>query len=224
MRLILADSHAMLRTGVRVLLQGEPQLEIVEAADAHELLEHAAQAPAPSAALIDLDLPPQGATAAVSCLRDYSVAPVVWSHGSRLTPDVVYEVVRSGAVGVLRKEIAPSGLVRSLRTIANGQAPLSRDLAALLVARIHSLDSQMLAATQVAALSSREQQVLALIADGRSNKMIAAELSISESTAKRHVQTVLNKFSLHNRRDAAERFRAALQATVATDPAETNAP
>ena len=209
-RLVLADSHAILRLGVRSLLNREPGFEIVEVADLDGLIEQAAGTPAPDVALIDVDLPPRGAAAALVALRAYPTVPIVWSYSSRLTPEVVYDAVRLGAAGVLRKDISAAGLVRSLHAIVKGEAPLCRDLTASLVARIQSLDRQAIARSQVSELSKREQEVLGLIAAGQSNKGIAADLRISQFTAKRHVQNILNKLGLHNRSEAAARFRSAV--------------
>jgi DNA-binding NarL/FixJ family response regulator len=205
--LILADAGPMFRLGLRVLLRDYDEFEIEEAGDLETLVALVGRAPAPAAALIDLDLPPTGGMAAVTSARDAGAAPVVWCSGSRLTPDVVYELVRCGAVGILRKEIAPSGIVRTLRAAANGEAPMPRDLVAGLLARIHSLNAPSPSRPPIASLSSREREVLALIAEGDSNKAIARKLYISEFTAKRHVQNVLSKLALHRRQDAATRFR-----------------
>jgi len=223
--LILADSHSILRIGVRALLAREPEFEIIEVADLDGLIEQAARTPTPELALIDVDLPPHGASAAVVALREYGTVPIVWSYPSRLTSEVVYDAVRLGAAGVLRKDISAAGLVRSLRAIVKGEAPLCRDLTASLVARIQLLDRQAGARSQVAELSRREQEVLALIAAGQSNKAIAADLRISQFTAKRHVQNILNKLGLHNRGEAAARCRsAAEELSERTDPAATRAP
>lgn len=223
--LILADPGPMFRLGLRVLLREYDEFEIQEAGDLATLLALAGRARAPATALIDLDLPPAGGAAAVTSVRDSVTAPVVWCSGSRLTPDVVYELVRCGAVGILRKEIAPSGIVRTLRAAANGEAPLPRDLVAGLLTRIHSLNAPRATRPPIATLSSREREVLALVAEGHSNKTIARKLYISEFTAKRHVQNVLNKLALHRRQDAASRFReevkAGLTATLPFEPEQS---
>lgn len=210
--LILADSGPMFRLGLRVLLREYDEFEIQEAGDLATLVALAGRARAPATALIDLDLPPAGGAAAVTSVRDSIAAPVVWCSGSRLTPDVVYELVRCGAVGILRKEIAPSGVVRTLRAAGKGEAPLPRDLVAGLLTRIHSLNSALPSAPPITTLSRREREVLALVAEGHSNKTIARKLFISEFTAKRHVQNVLNKLALHRRQDAATRFREEVKA------------
>lgn len=204
---ILADPGPMFRLGLRALLREYEEFRFQEADDLDTLVALASRAQAPATALIDLDLPPAGGAAAVTSVRDSGAAPVVWCSGTRLTPDVVYELVRAGAVGILRKEIAPRGVVRTLRAAASGEAPLPRDLVTGLLSRIHSLTAPSATRPPITTLSSREREVLALVAEGHSNKTIARQLFISEFTAKRHVQNVLNKLALHRRQDAATRFR-----------------
>jgi DNA-binding NarL/FixJ family response regulator len=212
--LILADPRPMYRLGLRALLRDHDEFEIREAADLAELLEQAGRAQPPVTALIDLDLPPAGGAAAVAQVRGSVASPVVWCSGSRLTPEVVYELVRCGAVGILRKEIPPRGVVRTLRAAGRGEASLPRDLVTELLRRIHSLNAPHEPRPPITTLSSREREVLALVADGHSNKTIARKLYISEFTAKRHVQNVLNKLALHSRQDAATRFREEVEAGV----------
>lgn len=205
--LILADAGPMFRLGLRALLSEYEEFEIEEAGDLDALVALVGRARPPATALIDLDLPPAGGLAAVARVCDSGVAPVVWCSGSRLTADVVFELVRCGAVGILRKEIAPNGIVRTLRAAASGEATLPRDLVTGLLARIHSLNAPSKSRPAIDTLSDREREVLALVAVGDSNKTIARKLVISEFTAKRHVQNVLNKLAVHRRQDAASRFR-----------------
>jgi DNA-binding NarL/FixJ family response regulator len=209
---VVADARPMYRLGLRTLLRDHADFQIHEAGDLATLVALATRAQAPATALIDLDLPPAGGAAAVTSIRESGAAPVVWCSDSRLTPDVVYELVRCGAVGILRKEISSDGVVRALRAAANGEAPLPRDLVTGLLARIHSLNVPIATPPPISTLSGREREVLSLVAEGHSNKAIARKLYISEFTAKRHVQNVLNKLALHSRQDAATRFRAEVEA------------
>lgn len=204
---ILADSKPMYRLGLRAVLHEHEEFEIHECGDLAQLTALAARAQSPATALIDLDLPPAGGAAAVTRIRSSAAAPVVWCSGSRLTADVVYELVRAGAVGILRKEVPPRSVVRALRAAGRGEAPLPRDLVTELLRRIHSLNGPGAARPPITTLSTREREVLALVAEGYSNKTIAGKLFISEFTAKRHVQNVLTKLSLHSRQEAATRFR-----------------
>lgn len=209
--LILADAAPMFRLGLRALLHDYEGFVIEEAVNLETLVALAGSAPTPATALIDLDLPPAGGLAALTSVRDSGAAPVIWCSGSRLTPDVVYELIRSGAVGILRKENGPDAIVRTLRAAAKGEAPLPRDLVAGLLARIHSLGRSTTSQPPITALSSREREVLALVASGDSNKAIARKLFISEFTAKRHVQNVLTKLAVHRRQDAATRFQKEIE-------------
>ena len=137
----------------------------------------------PDIALVDLDLPPLGGVAAVQRLAKRCDAyTIVWSlEPSRET---VLAAVRAGAHGFLHKEISPEGLVRALRGVVQGEAPLSRDLASLMIDALHGDDERTRARDRAGVLSSREREVLDLIAQGARNKQIAALLTISEFTVK----------------------------------------
>ena len=111
--------------------------------------------------------------------------------------------VRAGAHGFLHKEISPEGLVRALRGVVQGEAPMSRDLASLMIDALHGLDERTRAQERAAGLSAREREVLDLVAQGARNKQIASSLVISEFTVKRHVQNILQKLELPSRRAAA---------------------
>jgi len=115
----------------------------------------------------------------------------------------VLSAVRSGAHGFLHKEISAEGLIRALRGAAQGEAPLSRDLASLMIDALHGLDARAQARDRATILSSREREVLDLVAQGARNKQIAASLVISEFTVKRHVQNILQKLELPSRGAAA---------------------
>jgi NarL family two-component system response regulator LiaR len=200
-RILVADSMAIFRAGVRNLLARESDFHVVGAGTLDEVLA-AVERECPDIALIDLELPPLGGVAAVERLaRQFPIHTIVWSFEP--SRDTVLSAVRSGAHGYLHKEISPQGLVRALRGAAQGEAPLSRDLASLMIEALHGLDAQARARDRATVLSSREREVLNLIAQGARNKQIAASLVISEFTVKRHVQNILQKLELPSRRAAA---------------------
>jgi two-component system, NarL family, nitrate/nitrite response regulator NarL len=206
-RILVADPLRIFRLGVRNLLARESDFEVVEAGSLDELLD-AVDHESPDIALIDLDLPPLGGVTAVERVaKRCSAYTVVWSfEPSRQT---VLAAVTAGAHGFLRKQISPDGLVRALRGAVQGEAPMSRDLASLLIEAIHEREEVTQARDGVTVLSPRERQVLALIAQGARNKEIAAALVISEFTVKRHVQNILKKIELPSRRAAAAFYRTA---------------
>jgi len=200
-RILLADPLRIFRSGVRNLLARESDFAVTEAGSLDEMLHLADEQP-PDIALIDLELPPAGGIAAVAELAEHcSAYAIVWSF--QPTRETVLAAVRAGAHGFLHKEISPDGLVRALRGVVHGEAPLSRDLASLMIDALHGLDERARARELGAVLTARERQVLGLVAAGARNKEIASALVISEFTVKRHVQNILQKLELPSRRAAA---------------------
>ena len=206
-RILVADSLPIFRAGVRNLLRRESDLEVVEAASFDEVAEQVADA-CPEIALIDLELPPNGGVEAVQLLSERcSTHKIVWSFAP--TRETVLAAVRAGADGYLHKEISPGGLVRSLRGLVRGEAPLSRDLATLMIEAIHGLDERDRTRERLSVLSTREREILDHVAQGERNRQIAAALTISEFTVKRHMQNILGKLGVGSRRAAADFYRAA---------------
>jgi DNA-binding NarL/FixJ family response regulator len=206
-RILVADPLRIFRSGVRNLLARESDFEVIEAGSFHDVLEVIAD-DCPDIALIDLELPPFGGITAVQRLaRKCSTHMIVWSFEP--SRETVLDAVRSGAHGFLHKEITPVGLVRALRGVVQGEAPLSRDLATLMIDALHGLDEQQRARERMGVLSAREREVLEFVADGARNKEIARALTISEFTAKRHVQNILQKLELPSRRAAATFYQTA---------------
>jgi DNA-binding NarL/FixJ family response regulator len=213
-RILVADPLRIFRAGVRNLLLREGDFEVVDAGTLDEVLA-AIGGECPDIALIDLDLPPLGGVAAVERLaRSCSAYTIVWSFEA--SQETVLAAVRAGAHGFLHKEISPEGLVRALRGVVQGEAPLSRDLATLMIDALHGLDERTRARDRAGALSAREREVLGLVAQGARNKQIAAALTISEFTAKRHVQNILKKLELPSRRAAATFYLSAFGAEEAS--------
>jgi DNA-binding NarL/FixJ family response regulator len=206
-RILVADSLPIFRSGVRNLLTRESDLDVVEAASFDEVAEHVASA-CPDFALIDLELPPSGGVEAVKLLSERcSTHMIVWSFAP--TREAVLAAVRAGANGYLHKEISPAGLVRSLRGVVRGEAPLSRDLATLMIDAIHRLEDRDRTREQLSVLSTREREILDHVAHGARNRQIAVALTISEFTVKRHMQNILGKLGVGSRRAAADFYRAA---------------
>ena len=221
MQILVADSLAIFRAGVRNLLERESDFEVVEAGSTEEMAR-AVEHDCPDIALIDLDLPPSGGVEAVARLAQRCESyMIVWSFGA--SRETVLAAVRAGASGYLHEEISPPGLVRSLRGVVRGEAPLSRDLATLMIEALHGYDEQARAREKAAVLSAREREVLELVTQGARNKQIAATLSISEFTVKRHMQNIYEKLELSSRRAAAAFYRTAFADTAERRPEITAA-
>lgn len=209
-RILIADSLPIFRAGVRNLLAGESEFEVLEAASFDDLAD-LVEGECPDIALIDLALPPVGGVAAVAKVSEHcSAHTIVWSFEA--TRETVLAAIRAGASGYLHKEISPAGLVRSLRGVMRGEAPLARDLATLMIGALHGLEERDRAREKAAVLSPREREVLSYVAGGARNRQIAHALFISEFTVKRHMQNILQKLGLPSRRAAAVFYKAAFEA------------
>jgi DNA-binding NarL/FixJ family response regulator len=205
-RILIADSMTIFRGGVRNLLAREDDFVVLEAED-FGALSQLVDRECPDIALIDLELRPFGGVAAVAWIAERCDCHViVWSFAPNR--ETVLAAVRAGASGYLHKEISPTGLVRALNGVIRGEAPLSRDLATLMIEAIHGLEERDRACERAAALSTREREVLELVSQGARNKQIASALTISEFTVKRHMQNILHKLELPSRRAAAALYRS----------------
>ncbi|MFL5946163.1 MAG: LuxR C-terminal-related transcriptional regulator [Gaiellaceae bacterium] len=215
-KILVAESLAIFRTGVRNLLRRESDLDVLEASTFAEVSDVIA-AGCPDIALIDLELPPLGGVEAVRLLADScSTHLIVWSFDP--TREAVLAAVRAGADGYLHKSISPAGLVRSLRGVIHGEAPLSRDLATLMIDALHGLEARDRTRERMAVLSSREREILSYVSSGARNRQIASALTISEFTVKRHMQNILGKLGVPSRRAAGDFYRHAATELVSAGP------
>lgn len=204
---LVADATPTIRYGVQTVLADARDFEVVVSDDVDSLLAEA-QRLSPDIALIDMDLPPLGAARAMERLTEVCATHVVvWSF--RPSVDEMMAAITAGARGYLSKEISSDGLLSALRGIARGEAPFSRTLTGVLVERIHRLNKRADARERAAALSTRELEVLRLVASGLPNRRVAEALYISDLTVKRHVQNILEKLALSSRHTAASVYRAA---------------
>jgi DNA-binding NarL/FixJ family response regulator len=214
--ILVADALPIFRTAVRNLLVREGDFRVEEAESLAEV-RAIVSAGTPDIALIDLDLPPEGGLATVAHLsRECDAKTILWSFAPGRRN--VLDGILAGACGYLHKEISPHGLIRALRGVIANEAPLARDLAALMIETMHSLEQRTRALERAAALSIRERQVLSLVARGARNRQIAEELIISEFTVKRHMQNILLKLELPSRYAAAGFYRSAFGAEDADVP------
>jgi DNA-binding NarL/FixJ family response regulator len=207
--IVVADAGPIFRAGVRHLLGRESDFEVFDASTLPDLAQTLEQR-TPDIALVDLELPPAGGVAAVAQLAPlYETRMIVWSFEA--TREIVLAAVTAGAKGFLPKEISPAGLIRSLRGVVRGEAPLSRGLATLMIDAVHGLEERDRVRERAVVLSAREREVLELVARGARNREIAQALSISEFTVKRHMQNILHKLDLPSRTAAGLFYRSAFE-------------
>jgi DNA-binding NarL/FixJ family response regulator len=196
---LVVDDHAVVREGLRTFLELQDGIEVVgEAADGEAAVREAERLE-PDVILMDLVMPKLDGVGAMRELRRRLPDCRVIALTSFADDERLLGAIRAGAAGYLLKNAEPQEVARAVRAASAGQALLDPAVAARVVESIADRDS----VAGAESLTSREREVLALIARGRSNKLIARELGISEKTVKTHVGHVLAKLGVTDRTQAA---------------------
>ncbi len=196
---LIVDDHPVVRRGLRVLLEVQDGIEVAgEAGDGATALALDAEL-TPDVILLDLKLPGMDGAAVLGELRARDSPARVLVLTSATEPASASLAVRSGAAGVLYKDVDPDALVRAIRSVHDGHLLLAPEAAGSLV----RLAGAANAVAGLDALTSREREVLAEIAKGRSNREIARALGVAEKTVKAHVSSVLAKLGVQDRTQAA---------------------
>ena len=209
-RVLLVDDQALFREALGTLLDARPEVEVVgEAGDGHQALERAA-ALAPDVVLMDLHMPVLDGIGATRRLRVEQPGVRVLALTTFDDDEDVFAALRAGALGYLLKDVSGDRLVEALLAAARGESVLQPSVAARVVARFAELPDGAPTRAQplVVPLSDRELEVLRLLADGGSNREIAATMFLAEGTVKNHVTNVLAKLGARDRTQAALRGRA----------------
>jgi DNA-binding NarL/FixJ family response regulator len=195
---LIVDDHPVVRRGLRVLLEVQDGIEVAgEAGDGASALALIA-ATQPDVILLDLKLPGLGGLAVLGELAQRQITGRVLVLTSVTDHAAAAEAVRHGAAGVLYKDVDPDALVRGIRAVHDGHLLLAPDAAGAVLQRGAAAPRQNLDA-----LTAREREVLAELAQGRSNREIARILHVSEKTVKAHVSAVLAKLGVQDRTQAA---------------------
>ena len=201
-RVLVADDQGMVRAGFRMILEAQPDLEVVgEAADGRQAVE-AARRLRPDVVLMDIRMPLMDGIEATRRLAGPGVTdPVqVLVLTTFDLDEYVFEALRAGASGFLLKDLPREELIRAVRVVAAGEALLAPRVTRRLIEEFARRPaSAELRPEALGDLTAREREVLELLARGYSNAEIAAELVISEQTVKTHVGNVLAKLGLRDR-------------------------
>jgi two-component system, NarL family, response regulator LiaR len=196
-RILIADDHSIVRQGLRLFLALDPELEVLgEAGDGAQALSMAREL-RPDVVLMDMLMPVMDGLAATEAIRRELPDTEVIALTSVLDDKSVVGAVKAGAIGYLLKDTNAKELCQAIKAAAAGQVQLAPQAAARLVREVRTPD------VAPAALSQRETEVLQLIARGKANKEIAAELTIGEKTVKTHVSSIFNKLGVQSRTQAA---------------------
>ncbi|UCE88268.1 MAG: response regulator transcription factor [Pseudomonadota bacterium] len=204
LRVLLIDDHTLFRVGLEGLLESRGIEVVASVGDGSNCIQLVTELK-PDIVLLDMRMPKLNGLGVLEQLKHHnSELPVVMLTTSNDESDLV-ESLRAGAQGYLLKDMEPDELVLALRDIVNGKTVVAPDLAPILARAVsgQSESSAVTHANPFSHLTPRETEILALLAEGQSNKAIARNLGISDGTVKLHVKAILRKLGVHSRVEAA---------------------
>jgi two-component system response regulator NreC len=197
--LLLVDDHQVVRTGLRMLLEGQPDMKIVGEADSGlQAIEKARQL-SPDVVVMDITLPDISGIEATRRLKQEFPQIAVVALTIHDDEQYFFEMLQSGASGYVPKRAAPEDLIASIRAASAGEIYIYPSLAKVLVADFLGRSSAGTEKASLDGLTSREQEVLSLLAEGMSNDEIGESLQISKHTVARHRENLMRKLELHSR-------------------------
>ncbi len=199
-RVLVVDDQALVRGGLRMILDAQPDIEVAgEACDGRQALQKAREL-APDVVLMDIRMPELDGIGATKRLLTTTDAPRVLILTTFDLDQYVYEAMKAGASGFLLKDVEPEQLALAVRTVAAGDALLSPTITRRLIEEfVRRPPAGSGLPAQLADLTERELDVMRLVARGLSNSEIARELFVSEATVKTHLTHILTKLRLRDR-------------------------
>ncbi len=200
-RILIAEDHRIVRDGLRMLLQGEPDFTIVaEAENGREAVSRARET-RPDLAILDISMPELGGLEATRLIKAESPQTQVLILTMHESDEYFFRALEAGASGYLLKKAATQDLIAAARSVARGEAFLYPSVAKKLIGDYVRRVEPGAEAGGYGTLSEREREVLLLLAEGLSNQEIAERLSISQSTLQTHRAHVLEKLGLRTTAD-----------------------
>ncbi|MDX1415546.1 MAG: response regulator transcription factor [Candidatus Promineifilaceae bacterium] len=198
-KLLLVDDHAVVRLGMRMLFDSEPDIEIIAEAENGRQALHAVQEYSPDIVLMDIGLPDMSGIEATRRIKEQSPQTAVVALTIHEDKEYFFKMLDAGATGYVPKRAAPEELITAIRTAAGGEVYLFPSMAKYLVKDYLSQQDQDKEKDNASELTPREEEVLVLLADGATNSEIAEQLIISPKTVARHRENIMRKLNLHSR-------------------------
>ena len=203
-RVLIVDDHALFRRGLQMVLEGEPDIEVVgEASDGSEAVKKAEDT-TPDVVLMDVRMPKRSGIEATRAIKDTLPSTRILMLTISDEEADLYDAIKAGAAGYLLKEISIDEVANAVRQVNQGQSLISPSMASKLLTEFATMVKRRDERSQMPGprLTDRELQVLKLVAQGLNNKDIGDQLFISENTVKNHVRNILEKLHLHSRMEA----------------------
>ena len=198
-RLLLVDDHAVVRLGLRMLLEGEADIEIIgEAENGRQAIARVCEM-SPDVVLMDIGLPDISGIAATSQIREKCPDASVVALTIHEDREYFFQMLDAGARGYVPKRAAPEELLTAIRAAAKREVYLYPSMAKLLVKDYLSEDEEQTDANSLDNLTDREQEVLYHLAEGETNAEIGQQLHISPKTVARHRENIMQKLNMHSR-------------------------
>jgi len=205
-RTMIVDDHALFRRGLEMVLEGEPDIDLVgQASDGAEAVEKAAES-LPDIVLMDIRMPRSNGIEACRAVKEAAPSAKIIILTISDEEEDLFEAIRAGASGYLLKDIPLDEVADTVRAVHGGQSLINPSMAGKLLTEFAALarrdDEERAQEVPAPRLTEREMQVLKLVARGMNNRDIAKELFISENTVKNHVRNILEKLQIHSRMEA----------------------
>jgi len=203
MKVLLIDDHALFRMGLVELLERRGIEVLAALGDCAQGIEMVCETP-PDVVLLDMRMPEMTGIEVLRTLRERGVSmPIVMLTTSRDESDVV-QSLQGGASGYLLKDMEPDDLITALSNIVQGNTVVAPELTMVLARAVQGEEAPVSGPQKnLADLTPREREILCLLAEGQSNKVIARNLGITDGTVKLHVKAILRKLEVHSRVEAA---------------------
>ena len=199
-RVLIVDDHAIIRKGVRAVLDLVPDIDLVGEAENGIKATQIAQELCPDVILMDLVMPEMDGIACIKQIKKQRPEARILVLTNFAGEEMIFPAIKAGAMGYHLKDSSPEVLIEAIRQVNQGVASLHPSIAKKVLEEFHHSDKQQLSEEP---LTQRELEVLRLIAQGRENKEIAEQLVISEATVRTHVSNILGKLHLASRTQAA---------------------